>query len=344
MVTQIEASSIPYFEELKRLGFDEIHDVRGRPSIALLLRELKLTRRSGVYLLQFSDDTFYIGLARDVVRRFSQHRHSHGDRIIGFSFQAVPIRELAERERILIQQGERLGVPLDQTEWKTTPYGDSDLDDLIAPSDAEKWLRDPNWPFPNDKRVYIPYDPGRCLRDTRLFKSFMERSDFRDLLQLLRTYVLTTVPAPRTTEHDFWDVSCLPMTNRSSWPRLFCVSVHLMEILVVGHKLDDKKSLWGFVNCAKSVISKTYLGQDDLGRRFGSAEYDFRGYKSAGDDEIMIRFGDLETAYALVSDTSVRNACALLNYRVMRKGVTRYANFHCSALADAILADESSAS
>lgn len=328
-----------FASELHTLGFDDIIDVRGRPSIALLMRDRYGQRRSGVYLLQFSDGAFYIGLARDVVRRFSQHRRNHGDRIVGFSYQHVSIREMSERERHLIQQGERLGVPLDQTEWKTTPYGGSDFDDTVDPDDAQNWLHNPTWQFPNDIRAQIPYDAGRLSRDARLFRRFSERSDRDDLLRLLRTYVTATIPAPRRAEHDFWNVSCLPATSRSTWPRLFCVSISWMEILVVGHELRNDGTLWGFVNCARSTISDTYSGESELQRHFGHVTCDRRLYKWAGDDQMTIHFRDIGTAYALLSDAIVRKACALLNYRAMRKGLTTWARYHCVALADAIFAE-----
>ena len=57
------------------LGFPTPTDVRGRRSIADLLP--KSRDRCGIYLLAFSDGTFYIGQALDVVRRFSQHRKQH---------------------------------------------------------------------------------------------------------------------------------------------------------------------------------------------------------------------------------------------------------------------------
>ena len=39
---------------------------------------------------------------------------------------------------------------------------------------------------------------------------------------------------------------------------------------------------------------------------------------------------------ALLESETVREAIALLFYNVMRKGVNRYAKFHCSTLMDAL--------
>ena len=60
---------------ITELGFPAPTDVRGRRSIADLLP--KSRDRRGIYLLEFSDGTFYIGQALNVVRRFGQHRQRH---------------------------------------------------------------------------------------------------------------------------------------------------------------------------------------------------------------------------------------------------------------------------
>ena len=78
------------------LGFPAPTDVRGRLSIADLLP--KSRGRCGIYLLVFSDGTFYIGQASDVVRRFGQHRKQH-DNIVRWSFRPVKRRDLDAIER-----------------------------------------------------------------------------------------------------------------------------------------------------------------------------------------------------------------------------------------------------
>ena len=328
----------PFAEDLARLGFSEIWDVSGRPSIALLVREKKLNSRTGIYLLRFSDDAYYIGRAVDVVRRFSQHRRIHGARIVGFAFQKCAKKTLETRERDCIHLGESLGIPLSQTLDKTTIYGQADLDEIIVPAAAAQWLNDPIKRPENAERAVFKYDLGRQARDAHMLKCLESRTDYLQLVKLLKLYVDTTIPVPRLSEHDFWSVSCLPSTNKKTWPRLFCVSAHVMELFVVGHYRNEESRIWGFVNLAESVIVEKYPNADDLIDHFGEIEvHQGRLYKSAGYDQLQIAFFGVDTAEALLRDSMIRKACAQLNYNVMRKGVNTYAKFHCSALADVIL-------
>jgi len=328
----------PFAAGLAQLGFPEIWDVAGRPSIALLVREKKLKSRTGIYILRFSDDAYYIGRAVDVVRRFSQHRRTYGARIVGFAFQKCAKNTLEARERDCIHLGESLGIPLSQTLDKTTVYGQADLDEIISPAAAAQWLSDPSKRLENAERAVFTHDAGRRARDSHTLKRLESRKDYLQLVRLLKLYVDLTIPAPRLTEHDFWNVSCLPSTNKATWPRLFCVSAHIMELFVVGHHRNDESRIWGFINLAESIVAETYSSSDDLVDRFGEIEVrDGRPYHSAGYDQLQIAFSSTETAAALLRDPVIRRACAQLNYNVMRKGVNTYAKFHCSALADIIL-------
>lgn len=47
------------------------YDVRELESVAPLFRE----ERCGIYILEFSNGDRYVGQAKDVTRRFAQHRH-----------------------------------------------------------------------------------------------------------------------------------------------------------------------------------------------------------------------------------------------------------------------------
>ena len=331
----------PFALGLAQLGFSEIWDVTGRPSIALLVREKKLKSRTGIYLLRFSDDAYYIGRAVDIVRRFSQHRRIHGARIVGFAFQKCAKKTLEARERDCIHLGERLGIPLSQTLDKTTVYGQADLDEIISPAEAAQWLNDPSPPADDVERAVFNYDMGRRARDARMLTNLSSRKDYLQLVRLLKLYVNSAIPAPRLTEHDFWNVSCLPSTNKPTWQRLFCVSAHVMELFVVGYHRNDEYRLSGFVNLAESIVVAKYPSADDLIDHFGEIDLrQGRHYLSAGYDQLQIVFSDVETAEALLRDSTIRKACAQLNYNVMRKGVNTYAKFHCSALADVILQQE----
>src|SRR4051794_28942255 len=59
-------------------------------------------------------------------------------------------------------------------------------------------------------------------------EKLLRRPQAQDALDVLRTYAATCLPIPRTTERDYWSVSCLPGSPdkplarvNASWMELF---------------------------------------------------------------------------------------------------------------------------
>ena len=321
---------------LSSLGFPELTPVVGRRTIAPFFRAAD--RRSGVYLLRLSNDRFYIGLAVDVVRRFGQHARSSGDRIVGFSFQPMAQKAMVERERDLIQSAERLGVPLEQVVWKSEVYGDSDLDSVLTEQEYDAWFADPAAHFSLPLSTPIRYDAGRESRDKASFDKLASTQHADALIRILRSYARGCIPGARDTVHDFWAVSCFPTTNASTWPRVACVSAHVMETFVIGHEKSRPDAIWGFINVTASVIEDRYGTIAKARRTLAAYAIEPTQYRSAGHDQCGIHFRGIRAIEAILGQESVRTAAATLLLRVMRKGVTPYAKFHCSALDDVLLA------
>lgn len=67
-----------------------------------------------------------------------------------------------------------------------------------------------------------------------------------------------------------------------------------------------------------------------------------RNYRTAGEDQMQVELGDLDSAMRVLADPAVQSAAGLLNLRLMRKGGNIYARFHCFDLADQLIGDEAS--
>ena len=126
-------------EKINSLGFlfDQHLDVKGRISISDLFPKSK--SRCGIYLLNFSDETFYIGQAIDAVRRFSQHRKNYNN-IIKLWFQPIRKNKLDETEQRLIQKAELDGILLTNKTFVSKVIGDTDLDLIISTAAQTEWL------------------------------------------------------------------------------------------------------------------------------------------------------------------------------------------------------------
>lgn len=110
-----------------------------------------------------------------------------------------------------------------------------------------------------------------------------------------------------------------------------------MEVLVVGYHKQQPDHIWGFLVCSRSLLDDYYGNLNRAKRSIGVTGIEESDYRSAGHDQCRIQFDGLEQAHRMLDAEVVRQAAGLLLYRVMRKGATPYAKFHCTALADLML-------
>ena len=159
------------------------------------------------------------------------------------------------------------------------------------------------------------------------FEKLLRRSDAKDVVGLLRHYLDNTINDPRPQEFSFWSVSCLPSTNETAGPRLFCVNIDRMETFVVGHVKEDPTALWGFIN----VSSSGFKTLPSFRKKFPKAEVVEAGYAAANGDCLRIHMNGIEEIAAIIRNPSVICAAQELNGRLKR---TIYARFHNFDLVD----------
>lgn len=99
-----------------------------------------LTDRCGIYVLHFDDGHRYVGQARDVLVRFSDHRRRWGDRIVALEFGAASAPDLNDLERRTIQQLEHQGSGCTTAPQAGLPMGESPLDLVVDRVEQERWL------------------------------------------------------------------------------------------------------------------------------------------------------------------------------------------------------------
>lgn len=220
-------------------------------SLSAVLPEL--TDRCGIYVLHFDDGYRYVGQARDVLVRFSDHRRRWGDRIVAFEFGAASPADLNDLERRTIQQLERQGSGCTTAPWWGCPWG-------RAP-----WI----WWWTASSRSggstlarkrHTTSRNGWCWRPAGLvsgkgFEVLAVRDDYAGIRAALFLYLLEVVPWPHETERRFWSITSMPSTNRSRrHRRLSTVSLNNVETLVLAQSLiDGEWVMGGFVNVAPGI-------------------------------------------------------------------------------------------
>jgi hypothetical protein len=324
----------PFAERITDLGFLSMESVVSFRSIAHLFGSTK--SRCGIYLLVFHQEQTYIGQALNVVRRFAQHRRNY-DNITGFSFIPVRQERLDETERKLIHRAEQFALTLLNTVHVSNVVGETDLDFVVSVIEQNAWLEAPEL---FNQREHI--DP-LILTDSQLqrfscqFEKFKKHPFAPTALQLLRRYLYGCIPSPGRTEYSFWAVSCLPTTNRTTWPRLACINLGVMEAFVIGFTKVKPLELWGFVNVASDVLYGAFGNEDGFIKCFPSIELVRRNYRDAGQNQISLHAHDEASLKIIMESAAIRKAAAVLALRVMRKRATIYGKFHCKQLADYLL-------
>jgi len=317
---------------VEALGYPPLKPVASLQSIAHLFGSSK--SRCGVYLLEFSDSSIYIGQAVDVVRRFSQHRKNHNN-IVGFSFIRVNKKKLDQVERDLIHKAEELDFVILNVVHATNVVGDTDLDLVVSRQEQEHWLNNPAHANGADKSPRIELPENMVKRSIVKHEKLKKYPNYDATVDLLKIYTQSCVPKPKRTEYSFWSLSCLPGTNKSTWPRLAVVNIGVMEVLVLGHFKESKDKMWGFVTVASDVLfSKGRLRTQVKFALFLPRVRMRKGeYKDAGQHQITLYADGEDNLRKLLQNKNVQNAAAHLNLRVMKKRATIYGKHHCSDLA-----------
>jgi hypothetical protein len=320
-------------EILASLEFPSLTEVRDRTSIADLFPNAR--KRTGIYCLALPNSVFYIGQAVDVVRRFGQHRLARAE-IAGISFQGHPRRTLNERERELIHEAERRGLVLNNFVHASAYEGESDLDQVVARVDQDRWLTDPemvNRALSGAAPAFLRPQYARC---EIAFIRLRDRANFLSLRHLCSLYLRHCILVPRTTEGIFWSLSCLPSTGGRDWPRVAVFNMNWMETFVIGDPGRNSSKAWSFLVVAKSALNPRVAGSRSGWRVPKGVELLPSRYRAAGLDQIRLETFSLAAMEQLLCDPVVGQAARTLTLRVMRKGPTVYKQYHCPQLVNAV--------
>ncbi len=281
---------------------------------------------SGWYLLRFHDDSYYVGESVDLSRRIAQHVARWGDVVTARLLPLVASKhELKRHERILTRELEALGVPLRNVINADITTGRDALDDLLSTVEQDRWLADPRTYNAADTTPLKPMT-AQEIRYSNQAHRYHTKPDAAEVTALLRTFVESSVPAPRATEFQYWSVS----TGTYGGKRRLCVSVGTMEVFVVR---DD---LTGFLNVRRSLLVPTGEAERAFGRRHPRARLQHSDYDDADGDVISIHCPNLDTLQGILDDPEVTAAAARLTLDVMRKHCCTYTRNHCPQVVAAV--------
>jgi hypothetical protein len=316
---------------LSELNFLETKKIYNRPSIVDFFHNRS---RCGIYLLHFSDGTYYIGQAIDIPRRYTQHRKKHND-ITHISFKNVKKDDLNSYEAEAIRKFESK-FQLRNISLASAPAMDADLDELLHPDRQSEWLEEkiPSVIFKKrivDKTLRSKYSLRFC--DLKRNSFFIEQ-----ILPVLKKYVSICIPEPYLTEISFWGSSCLPAHESTTTIEIYSrINMYWQEVFTVGKMLEQKLPLFSW-HLSKKIIA-SHLGENfkSTFKTYKTIEFDDHYYESGGFDQFAVYIYDTDEAMLLLDNNSIIEAIKNFNLRCMRKGAHIHAPYHCMHLADLIL-------
>jgi predicted GIY-YIG superfamily endonuclease len=316
------------------LGFDKYLYARDRHSLA---DSFTSSNRCGIYILHFQNREYYVGLAIDIVKRHAQHRLNHTD-IEYISFREVGKTKLAEVEKEIVYQLEKLKKPLRNINLVSIINGNSDLDLIVSIEEQLKWK---NYELCLD-RLTVRFDYPELRRKYAIkFDKLRQSKYFEPICGILQSYIRNAIPFPCRTEYSFWSCSCLPSVGKKIFSR---VNIFWQEVLTIyedefinygDKKKEVIKDLAVSLHLCRSKLFENY-SRSELKEKFPSIEFEDHFYEPGGQDQLNVFIGGFEFLDFL-EDLSVLNSIKEFNLRLMRKGGCVFNRYHCFGLADEAL-------
>jgi hypothetical protein len=291
-----------------------------------------LNRDNGLYILEFDDDTFYVGISKQIGVRLRTHwktGKANGCRRIHIRQFTGAQKDLLALERYLIGLLEESGNRLRNRDGAAAPLmleGDALSKLPWIPEDAKKWLKDVTFtPLGIRKEL----DKLR-RRNEETFRYFSKLRYAERALMAMLIYIKKFLPLPWEGEGILWNV-CFRQRGDSV---TICVSVHRQESLYLLY--DRKREKWN----ARLTVTNSMVRIENVSK--GGLQVDFwrQKLKSAGHDQVSIRTASLKTLMAVLEQSKVVLAGRDLVLRCMRKGVSQWARNHHPWVVDAALAVE----
>lgn len=314
-------------EFMGRHRFPDFKDIEGRLSIADLF---PTSGRTGLYLLRFRNDEYYVGKTMNVVARFAAHRQRHKD-IVAISFQRVGATKLGLKETSAIDDANYRRLPVRNVDGILDPIPQSDLDLLIAPEVQDRWLQ-------RGERIETEmpkWRPKATPAALTRYRDLVEMPDWDQVKPLAAKYLSTCIPAPLVTERLFWTVSALPgMYRKTSVIDLIRFNIFWQETLFI--RAADATSPYKFgLFVAESALPDRAI---PVGHRLVNDRDEQFRWATGGSDQICLA-GDYAELRACLDDADVVRAAKEFARGLMRKGAVprNRAEAHCAPLVDDLL-------
>ncbi len=319
------------------LGFTRTYSVQNRNSIIDLFPK----KRSGLYVLHFSNGEYYVGKSVNVVNRFLQHRQNHHD------IEKISFRSLANRDLHLFEERhatfhlEKCGFALRNINNVTFSYAaETDFDKVMSKEEQKRWLNDIEFIDTEGKRGKRPrIGDAYQLR----YEKLITLPFSSEIISVVRDYIHNSIPAIKHGEATFWNCSCLSNKNKSRYVRINVGGQTTFDAYLVD---NEPYFVWYLTrSLAEDVFGIALNDIDDESgetltfENYPEMEVDISnsGLSKGGVDQVLIGVSGLENAHYWIHDTYMMTAVRMFNLGLVQKGPCLWGKNHCFELADRLV-------
>jgi tetratricopeptide (TPR) repeat protein len=153
----------------------------------------------GIYILEFTNNEFYIGQTKSMKKRLTQH-HKKYDDIVAVYFKTVRKEDLFDEEYRIISIFEQQKIRirnLIQIEFLNH----------FDENQQVKWKNDLTFNLVNGNRFY-----NKTVQNNYVsrFLVFQKKVFYNDFIRLLSQYFIAAMPNYIASEFNYWNITCLP--------------------------------------------------------------------------------------------------------------------------------------
>lgn len=274
---------------------------------------------NGIYAYEFTDGTWYVGLAKDVRKRHAQHLEEYRHKQPPLVMKRMFFAEVPAGNRKLLDQSEteaiawfesQEGISLNNIAKTSQPLGTRTAIISIGGTFGiaipwERTERNAHPAAPANLTVYM--DDDKSARYIKLSTLPL----FDEVGELLRTYVEETIPASTASVGILWTATAFPGGNGKAALRISCGN---LETLVINENGS------GFINFKMSKRNGTYSKlQTLIDHRANAFLLDFPTYKLSS-NLAGVSFASPRQLKKLLAGEDILDACYALNAELMRRG------------------------
>ncbi len=293
---------------------------------------LKDEKCSGIYILEFGNNEYYIGKTKKIEVRIKQHFKNFKD------IKTVYFKPIIE-DLLLLEENATIAV-FEINGLRIRNLKQIEFFNIFNDRQQEKWVNDLTYNIVTGNK-FNNDDVRNKLKDRYL--KLQKKLYFEEIINLLSKYIRSTIPNYLASEFNYWNITCLPNYLKKS----SCITrININSVPVLSIFENPNNSLTFMLFVSKLPYLK-YLKQNNdsfkvFSKTIPSLRFELReGFvKKTEGDELTILVNQEDFLTALENELII-SSIRLFNLRMMNKTGKeekfRRAVTHCLDLSDRLL-------